>query len=357
MRASLLLFVLAVATFAHDKREADIDVAREHLNAASAILAKQQDRVSYLQTKVDGIKARVDASEGVTRCLALQEQRYWEEEFTASQLQLQRFDIDLAPFAHAMERVMRRSYRDESVRPGSLIDVTIMPAMIRDQYLVNERGYVLLPRISLLYVGCLNVNQCEEQIRQRMVDRGYHDSWVHVRIVDDAPANVGPITATFAPRIIATQKDILKLEARLGERLEWWERLNIMEEICRQQQALDHIQSALDADINAARLPYTVTKRDTISGGFESLLNDHNARAEQLARKVAAIQIRVKVLEHMLADDDIGYKKDLAKDHAFWLRRLGEARIEADCHNKLTAKHASWLEKAMAKLPDISTEE
>lgn len=357
IRVLLLLYVFAGSVLASTGRVVDIDTAWQQLNAASAILDKQQDRVRYLKEKVDGIKERVDASEGMARCLAMQEQRFWEEELTASQVQLQRFDAELAPFARDLDGVLRRSYRDAEVKPGDLIDVTIMPDMIRGQYRVNERGYVLLPRISLLYVGCLNVNDCEEQIRERMVERGFRDVWIHLRVVEESVPEVGPVTATFAPRIIATQKDIGKLAARLTGSLEWWERLSLMEEMCKQQDTLDQLHSALDADINADRLAYTIAKAGTLDNGYARLLSDHEARAGQLAKKVAAIRIRVQVLEHMLADESVGYKAELRQDLAFWTRRLEEARIEAECHQKLSDKHARWLHKAMADLPEIPAAE
>jgi hypothetical protein len=360
MRAlSILLFVLMGISLTADDRVTAIDTVRHEIYERSTSLADLQSRIRLFQSRVSVLKAKVIASEGMTRCLAIQDLRFWEERLLVERLRLNEVDTDLAPYVLELERVRRaKPAPNDSVKPGDLIDVTIMPEAIRDEYRVNERGYVLLPHISLLYVGCLSVQACEDQIRGRLADRGYGNAWVHLQVIDENPPQLPTVELGIAESMIGLLARIRSLEARLAGKegpLTWFERLKTMEILCGVEEELGQYQRALEAAITPPRVRYTTADAGTLNGGYQHLMSDHLARAKQLASKVEALEIRVQIVQYMLADDSVRYsaedRMELEKDLRYWQRRLGEARIEADCHTKLHDAHAVWLQKEMEATP------
>jgi hypothetical protein len=360
MRALILLLIVGIGfSLVADDRVTTIDTVRQEIHERATNMAELQSRIRLFQSRVDVLTAKVNASEGMTRCLAVQDLRFWQERLLAERLKLNRHDAALAPYALQLERVLR-SYPapDNTVKPGDLIDVTIMPEAKRGQYRVNERGYVLLPHISLLYVGCLSVAANEDQITERLDDRGIHNAWVHLEVVDETPPDLLPVNEGIAQEMIALLARIRGLESKLAGDdvpLEWYQRLKTMELLCGLEEELRSYQRALETAISPPRLLYTTSKAETLDGGFQHLMSDHLARAVQLAKKVEALEIRVQIVQYMLADETARYNRDelaeLNKDLRYWERRLGEARIEAECHTKLTDAHAEWLQDAMKDSP------
>ncbi|MFT5127380.1 MAG: hypothetical protein ACI8W8_000983 [Rhodothermales bacterium] len=364
MRALLLLLFGWVGfSLAAEDRVATVDSVRHEIHQRSLDLAELQSRIRLFQSRVSVLNAKVNASEGMTRCLAIQDLRFWEERLLAERMKLNNVDADLAPYVLQLEQVLR-TYPgpDQSVDPGDLIGVTIMPEALHGQYRVNERGYVLLPHISLLYVGCLSVRASEQEIEDRLADRGFPNAWVHLQVVDETPPAYPTVGPSIAQDIIALLAQIRQLEGKLAGKqgpLEWYERLKAMEILCGLDQDLNLYQRSLEAAISPQRMSYTTAGASTLDGGFQHLISDHLARVKQLDQKVAALEIRVQIVEYMLADDSVTYTRsqlrELEKDLRYWQRRLGEARIEAKCHTKLTDAHSEWLQKAMKDTP-VSTD-
>ena len=148
MRALILLLIVGIGfSLVADDRVTTIDTVRQEIHERATNMAELQSRIRLFQSRVDVLTAKVNASEGMTRCLAVQDLRFWQERLLAERLKLNRHDAALAPYALQLERVLRSSLRLPLRLPLLLLLLLLPPlrgdvGRVRDEI---QRDVLLLP--------------------------------------------------------------------------------------------------------------------------------------------------------------------------------------------------------------------